>query len=160
MTNNDTQHGLFNKSTSILTQQIPVYTGGVAKDISASAPSNPTLGDWWYNTTNNHLSRYNGSEWKQCLGGNHRILQTFSTADEAKNWFFTDSALAVFDECCTQLQWSLQGDNKQLKFTMAFGIKDGQPWSLQYDARMSALIAANNWSKIDHTTQHVDSHLF
>ena len=47
---------------------------------------------------------------------------TFSTVDEAKNWFFTADALAVFNECCTTLEWALV-DNDKLKATFDFGTK-------------------------------------
>jgi hypothetical protein len=89
---------------------------------------------------------------------------TFSNVDEAKAFFFTDAALAVFDECCTELQWALVGTTG-LKYTMTFGTKGGniaaaEDWAGQFNSRKTALISANNWSKNAYTKQEVDSHLF
>lgn len=91
-------------------------------------------------------------------------LTTFATVAEAKSWFYKDAALAVFDECCTELQWALVGTTG-LKMTMAFGSKGGQiaaadDWAEQYKSKMNALISANNWSKNSYASQVVDSHLF
>lgn len=91
-------------------------------------------------------------------------LVNFSTIEEAKSFFFKDAALAVYDECCTQLQWALVGTTG-LKKTMAFGTKGGQiaaadDWAGQYNSRKTALGSANNWSKIPYTMQEVNSHLF
>jgi hypothetical protein len=70
-------------------------------------------------------------------------LQNFANVDEAKSWFLTSPALAVFDECCTGLQWSVV-DNQKLKYTMVFGTKGGNTpkdddWAGQYRIRMSTL---------------------
>lgn len=91
-------------------------------------------------------------------------LITFATVAEAKSWFYTDAALAVFDECCTELQWALVGTTG-LKYTMTFGTKGGQiaaadDWAEQYNSRKTTLRNANNWQKNSYTTQVVDSHLF
>ena len=82
----------------------------------------------------------------------------------AKSFFYTDDALAVFDECCTQLQWSVV-DNTKLKYTMAFGTKGGNiaeadDWAGQFNSRKQALIDSTGWSKNHYTTEEVDSHLF
>jgi hypothetical protein len=89
---------------------------------------------------------------------------TFATVAEAKSFFYTDAALAVFDECCTELQWALVGTTG-LKYTMTFGTKGGNissasDWAGQYKSRMTTLISAGNWSRNPHTTQAADSHLF
>jgi hypothetical protein len=89
---------------------------------------------------------------------------TFATVAEAKSFFYTDNALAVFDECCTELQWALVGSTG-LKYTMTFGTKGGtiaaaDDWAGQFNSRKTALISANNWAKNPYTTQEVDSHLF
>lgn len=91
-------------------------------------------------------------------------LTTFSTIEEAKSYFLTDAALAVYNECCTQLQWALVGTTG-LKKTMAFGTKGGQitpadDWAEQYNSRKTALISAKNWQRNPHLTQESDSHLF
>lgn len=76
---------------------------------------------------------------------------TFSSVDEAKSWFLTDEAIAVFNECCTELQWSVV-DNTKLKYTMAFGTKGGDisesdDWAGLYKSRSQALIDSNGWAK-------------
>lgn len=89
---------------------------------------------------------------------------TFSTVAEAKAFFFTDAALALFDECCTQLQWALEGTTA-LKRTMAFGTKGGNiapadDWAEQYLSRFNNLTLANNYGKTGYNVQIVDTHLF
>lgn len=91
-------------------------------------------------------------------------LTAFADTAQAKSFFYTDAALAVFDECCTELQYTLSGTTA-LKYTMTFGTKGGQiaaanDWAGQFNSRKTALISANNWSKNPYTTQEVDSHLF
>ena len=91
-------------------------------------------------------------------------LTTFATVSEAKAFFFTAEALAVFDECCTELQWALVGTTG-LKHTMTFGTKGGNiaaadDWAETYHSRRNALVVANQWIKKPHDTQQVDSHLF
>jgi hypothetical protein len=109
---------------------------------------------------------------------NPTALITFATVAEAKSFFYTDAALAVFDECCTELQWELVEDAKGLKYTRTFGTKGGNiaaadDWAGQFNSRKTALINANGWSSparavpincytvyITHNCQEVDSHLF
>jgi hypothetical protein len=91
-------------------------------------------------------------------------LTTFATVEEAKAFFFTNAALAVMDECCTELQWVLVGTTG-LKRTMSFGTKGGNiaaedDWAEQYLSRFNNLTAANNWNKKPYSVQEVDSHLF
>ena len=91
-------------------------------------------------------------------------LAIFATVAEAKSFFYTDAALAVFNECCTELQWALVGTTG-LKFTMTFGTKGGNiaaadDWAGQFNSRKTALINANSWVKNPYDTQEVDSHLF
>jgi len=87
----------------------------------------------------------------------------------AKSFFYTVDALAVFDECCTQLQWSVENDGNgnatQLKYTMAFGTKGGNiaeadDWAGQFNSRKQALINSTGWSANPYTTQESNSHLF
>ena len=92
------------------------------------------------------------------------VPTTFATIAEAKSFFYTDNALAVFDECCTELQWALVGTTG-LKYTMAFGTKGGNiaaadDWAGQFNSRKTTLVSANNWAKNSYTTEEVDSHLF
>ena len=91
-------------------------------------------------------------------------LTTFATVAEAKAFFFTTEALAVYDECCTELQWALVGSTG-LKRTMTFGTKGGNiaaadDWAEQYKSKKAALISVNNWAKNPYSTQEVTSHLF
>jgi len=93
----------------------------------------------------------------------------FADVDAAKQYFYTSAALTVFDECCTQLQWSVENDGDgnptQLKYTMAFGTKGGDisadsDWAGQFNSRKQALINSNGWSENPYTTAESDSHLF
>jgi hypothetical protein len=90
-------------------------------------------------------------------------LTVFADTDEAKSHFFHDEALAVMNECCTQLEWAIVDTNK-LKFTYAFGTKGGNiaaaaDWAGQYNSRKTALISSNNWMKTGNSADSSD-HLF
>ena len=72
----------------------------------------------------------------------------FANVQEAKDHFFTSEMQAVYDECCTNLQWALvadeNGDNKKLKVTYDFGTKGGNiapadDWAEQFRSRFAAL---------------------
>tara|TARA_B100001094_G_C18057695_1_gene733377 strand:+ start:159 stop:788 length:630 start_codon:yes stop_codon:yes gene_type:complete len=76
-------------------------------------------------------------------------MTTFSSVDDAKEFYFTADALAVFDECCTELQWALINDDRgnatSLKWTAAFGTKGtgtarADDWAEQFVSRSQALI--------------------
>jgi len=91
----------------------------------------------------------------------------FANTEEAKSHFFTPDALAVNDECCTNLQWALvSGDNTKLKVTFDFGTKgtpgiaEADDWAGQYNSRKTALIDSKDWANNAYTTEEVDSHLF
>jgi hypothetical protein len=80
----------------------------------------------------------------------------FASVDEAKSYIFTNEALAVINETCTQLEWALvndgDGNATQLKKTFAFGNKGGSiaaadDWAGQYNSRKQALLDSNNWVK-------------
>ena len=89
----------------------------------------------------------------------------FANVDEAKSFFYTANALAVFDECCTELQWSVV-DSQKLKYTMAFGTKgtpgiaEADDWSGQFNSRKTTLQNSDDWANNPYTTEEVDSHLF
>ena len=92
-------------------------------------------------------------------------LQNFADVETAKSWFYTANALTVFDECCTELQWSVV-DSQKLKYTMTFGTK-GTPniapaddWAGQFSSRKTALMDSNDWANNPYTTAETDSHLF
>lgn len=81
----------------------------------------------------------------------------FASVDEAKSAIYTDAALAVINETCTQVAWALvndsDGDASQLKITWAIGTK-GDPniapeddWQGLYNSRKKALMDANQWVK-------------
>jgi hypothetical protein len=81
----------------------------------------------------------------------------FASVDEAKSYIFTDEALAVINETCTQLDWALVNDSDGnatiLKNTFAFGTKGGNiaasdDWAEQYNSRKQALIDSDSWFKI------------
>jgi hypothetical protein len=80
----------------------------------------------------------------------------FASVDEAKSFIFSDEALALINETCTQLEWALvndgDGNATQLKKTFAFGTKGGSidpadDWAEQYNSRKQVLLDSNNWAK-------------
>ena len=98
-------------------------------------------------------------------------LTVFADANAAKSHFFTTEALAVWDECCTTLQWALladgNGDNTKLKVTFDFGTKgspdiaEADDWAGQYNSRKTALTNSNGWFKNPTTvTADQTDHLF
>ena len=92
------------------------------------------------------------------------IPTSFSTVDEAKAFFYKADALSVFDECCTELEWSVV-DSTKLKYTMTFGTKGGDitpenDWAGQFNSRKQALIDSDNWGNCGYTTEEVTDHLF
>lgn len=91
-------------------------------------------------------------------------LTNLADVAAAKAFFFTADALAVFDECCTELQWTVV-DNTKLKCTMTFGTKgagtaEADDWAEQYKSRTAALIAADNYNKQPYTQSDSSDHLF
>jgi hypothetical protein len=92
-------------------------------------------------------------------------LVNHASVDAAKSFFYTAEALAVFDECCTQLEWAIV-DSTKLKYTMAFGTKGGNiaaedDWAGQFNSRKTALINSAGWSNgVVYTTEESNSHLF
>jgi len=97
----------------------------------------------------------------------------FANTGEAQEFFYTDDALAVFNECCTELQWALVDDGDGLatgvKYTYTFGSKGpdkqggADDWPALFKSRKQALEDADNWHK-NPTYQTLDddvsSHLF
>jgi hypothetical protein len=95
-------------------------------------------------------------------------LTVFANLAAAKTFYFTDDALVVWDETCTNLQWALvaddNGDNTKLKFTFDFGTKGGNiaaadDWAGQYNSRKTTLIDNNTWMKLGVISESTD-HLF
>ena len=79
----------------------------------------------------------------------------FASVDEAKSFIFTDAALTVINETCTQLEWALvndeDGNATQLKKTFAFGTKGNvdaaDDWAEQYNSRKQVLLDSYTWIK-------------
>ena len=72
-------------------------------------------------------------------------LINFSDTAAAQDYYFTEEAMAVFNECCTQLQWALV-DAQTLKSTMTFGVvedPDTAGWGEQFLTRKEALVKLN-----------------
>ena len=94
----------------------------------------------------------------------------FSTVTEAKDHFFTADIQAVYDECCTNLQWALKtddnGDNTKLKATYDFGTKgtagisESDDWAAQFASRMAALSASAGLTDEIITDSSSAEHLF
>ena len=97
----------------------------------------------------------------------------FANTGEAQEFFYTDDALAVFNECCTELQWALVDDDDSLatgvKYTYTFGSKGpdeqggADDWPALFTSRKQALEDAGNWHKNPHyqtLDNDVSSHLF
>ena len=92
------------------------------------------------------------------------VPTTFATVAEAKLFFFTKEALAVYDECCTELQWALVGTTG-LKYTMTFGTKGANiaaadDWAEQYNSRKTVLRNSDKWVNTAYSFQETDIHLF
>ena len=92
-------------------------------------------------------------------------LTNHASVDAAKSFFYTAEALAVFEECCTELEWAIV-DSTKLKYTMTFGTKGGNiaeadDWAGQFNSRKTALINSNGWANGNaYTTEESNSHLF
>ena len=97
----------------------------------------------------------------------------FANTGEAQEFFYTDDALAVFNECCTELQWALVNDGDSLatgvKYTYTFGTKGtagiaaADDWTGLYTSRKKTLDDADGWHKnptLQTLDNNVDSHLF
>jgi len=110
--------------------------------------------------THNKLTKILSQPWD----GSTALID-FADADAAKAHFFSDAGLAVFEECCTQLQWAVV-DDKKLKYTMAFGTK-GDPsidpsndWAGLYNSRITALADAGTLAKNGFSEEESSDHLF
>ena len=91
-------------------------------------------------------------------------LVDFADVAAAKAYFFSDDGLAVFDECCTQLQWAVV-DNQKLKYTMAFGTKgypveEANDWAGLYVSRVTALADAGTFCNNAYSEEESSDHLF
>ena len=136
MPNSDDTFGLFNKHTKILTQVFEGTQDSYSADTGNIDSSIPA------------------------------VLQNFSSVNEAKNWFYSIEAQAVFDECATRIEWSVI-DGQKLKYTVAFGTK-GDPnisvaddWAGQFESRKNALLSPQGgWCVNPCTSEDSEDHLF
>tara|TARA_R110000822_G_scaffold236121_1_gene366802 strand:+ start:312 stop:632 length:321 start_codon:yes stop_codon:yes gene_type:complete len=84
--------------------------------------------------------------------------KVFADTDTAIAYFFTSNAKAVFDACCTQLQWALvaddNGDNTKVKYTLVFGSES------KVDQFADAEKDSSNWGNNGFTSANSSSHLF
>ena len=107
--------------------------------------------------SDNTFGTYNKNTIIHAQGSDDDGLTAFASVDAAKSHIYSTEALAVFDECCTNIQWALVAnsvnDNTKLKVTYDFGTK-GNPdiapaedWTEQFNSRKVALVNANNWIK-------------
>ena len=87
--------------------------------------------------------------YKQVSLDGSTVATEFNNVDEAKNTFLVTELQAIFDECCTNLQWALVADdngiNNGLKVTFDFGTKGGNisednDWAGQFNIRKSTLV--------------------
>ena len=70
-------------------------------------------------------------------------LEEFADVAAGQTHYHTDAGMAVFNECCTELQWGLV-DANTLKVTMAFGVvtdPDTAGWGDTFLSRKNALEA-------------------
>jgi len=77
-------------------------------------------------------------------------LINFADVAAAQNHYFTEEAMAVFNECCTRLQWEVT-DNLILKCTMDFGVvadAGTAGWGDTFNSRKQALIDADGFTKV------------
>jgi len=94
----------------------------------------------------------------------------FANTDDAIAHFLTDDALAVFNECCTTLQWGLVDDDDglatSLKVTYDFGTKGttgiaaADDWAGLFGSRKETLIGndswgTNTWTSYANSTEHL-----
>jgi hypothetical protein len=87
----------------------------------------------------------------------HYAMPEASKADladvaAAKAYYLSDAALAVFEECGTQVAYQLQnGDASRMTVTIAFGTKgagtaEADDWAEQFTSRKAALKDSNGWN--------------
>jgi len=100
--------------------------------------------------------------------------KVFSNLSEAQHYFMPPELLVIFNECMTNLQWSLftddRGDNTKLKVTFDFGIKENttdpkQQWAEQFNIRKASVPGQPNsqggyWRQTNFTDPDSSEHLF
>jgi len=90
---------------------------------------------------------------------------TFEDVDSAKDWFFTQEALAVHTNTCVKLEWKLL-ENNRLKYTMAW-TTNGDPkvrpeddYAGVFNSKKRELIQKHGWSNNNYHTELSSDHLF
>jgi len=85
---------------------------------------------------------------------NSVVSQSFGgNVETAKNHFFTDEALACWNNNSTQIEWAITSDGNGIKVTNAFGTKGSSDqdaasdWAATWTSTKNSLLAANNWIK-------------
>ena len=80
-----------------------------------------------------------------------KIIQSWSgNVSTAQSHCFTSDALALMNECATQIEWAIVDSGNGLKFTIAFGTPadpDQQPWAEKWKLGKTSLTNAGNWTK-------------
>lgn len=82
------------------------------------------------------------------------VSQTFGgNVETAKSFFFTDNALACWNDNSTRIAWAITSDGNGLKVTNDFGTKGAsdqdatQDWAALWTARKNTLQAGDDWIK-------------
>ena len=168
MTNSNDTYGTYNKTTTILSQPDKAIQEGTGSTISQNLVSI---------TLNNPVRvvvvpAHAITDSLEVDGGTityDSAKTVFANTDSAISHFFTSDAQAVFNECCTDLQWALvaddNGDNTKVKYTMSFGTKGPgtskeNDWAGQFNSRKKTLIDNSGWSVISFGTANSTDHLF
>ena len=78
--------------------------------------------------------------------------QSFSSnVSTAQGYFFTDAALACFNDNATQISWAITSDGKGLSCTIAFGVPAStdvaDSWAKKFSDTKTSLISGNNFVK-------------
>ncbi len=86
--------------------------------------------------------------------------QSFSSnVSTAQSYFFTDAALACFNDNATQISWAITSDGKGLRWTIAFGVPTStnvaDSWAKKFSDTKTTLINGNNFVKA--SALYVDS---
>ena len=88
------------------------------------------------------------------VSDNSVVSQSFGgNVETAKNHFFTDAALACWNDNSTQIEWAITSDGNGIKVTHTFGTKgssdqaETSDWAATWTSTKNSLLAANNWIK-------------
>ena len=93
------------------------------------------------------------------------LKPTFKDVDSAKDWFFTQEALAVHTATCVKLEWTLL-ENNRLKYTMSWttngdpNVRPEDDFAGIYDSQKRELIQKGKWSNNNYHTEISSDHLY